>query len=384
MNQVAQQDGTAMDGQAHGRGDQSGSFRIHGPMTQAVLPPASAAASQAFSLDEIQPVEELDLQAEPSSSPSQPPPVPAAALSVRSGLLPRPLAGTDEPVQVHSALLAYYGELRAPERVDLRIDDLSFDPENPYARSSLLPPPRKPFPVLKSLAFVAAGAVIGAVAYGVALQHVQARAVRTVAGAAPQALVAQAAASSAEHPLQPAPAAGVATTPSPITTTAAPVPAAPAKAEAPIAATPVSVARAKRVVAAPSETPAVAAQPEPAAPAVAPVPAAVVASETAAPADSAAVAAAEPAEVLPVAPTRDEIKAGFDGVRGEIEACAAGGHGTTVAKVSISGAGRVSYATIEGAFQGTPQGSCMARVLRSASFPRFSQLSLKVSYPMGL
>jgi hypothetical protein len=383
MNQVAQQDGTAMDGQAHGRGDQSGSFRIHGPTTQTVLPPASAAASQAFSLDEIQPVEDLALQAEPPSSPSQPPPVPAAALSVRSNLLPRPLAGIDEPVQVHSALRAYYGELRAPERVDLRIDDLSFDPENPYARSSLLPPPRKPFPVLKSLALVAAGAVIGAVVYGVALQHVQARAVRIVAGAAPQALVAQAAASSAEHPLQPAPAAGVATTPSPITTTAATVPVAPAKAEAPIAATPVSVARAKRVVAAPSETPAVAAQPEPAAPAVAPVPAAVVASEPAAPADSAAVAA-EPAEVLPAAPTRDEIKAGFDGVRGEIEACAAGGHGTTVAKVSISGAGRVSYATIEGAFQGTPQGSCMARVLRSASFPRFSQLSLKVSYPMGL
>jgi hypothetical protein len=93
---------------------------------------------------------------------------------------------------------------------------------------------------------------------------------------------------------------------------------------------------------------------------------------------------AEPAESLPELPSRDDIKRSFEALRPALEACSADAHGTTFANVTISGDGHVSYSTIEGAFVGSPQGSCMARALRSASFPRFATASLKVRFPFVL
>jgi hypothetical protein len=95
-------------------------------------------------------------------------------------------------------------------------------------------------------------------------------------------------------------------------------------------------------------------------------------------------ASAEPAENLPELPSRDDIKRSFEALRPALEACSAAAHGTTFANVTISGDGHVSYSTIEGAFVGSPQGSCMARALRSASFPRFATASLKVRFPFVL
>jgi hypothetical protein len=44
----------------------------------------------------------------------------------------------------------------------------------------------------------------------------------------------------------------------------------------------------------------------------------------------------------------------------------------------------VTSALIDGVFKGTPEGSCMARTVRSARFPAFSQATLKVSFPVSL
>jgi len=39
---------------------------------------------------------------------------------------------------------------------------------------------------------------------------------------------------------------------------------------------------------------------------------------------------------------------------------------------------------VDGAFAGTPQGSCMARALRGAQFPQFASSQLRVVYPFAL
>jgi hypothetical protein len=95
-------------------------------------------------------------------------------------------------------------------------------------------------------------------------------------------------------------------------------------------------------------------------------------------------AGAEADQNLPELPARDDIKRAFEALRPALEACSADAHGTTFANVTINGNGQVSYSTVEGAFAGSPQGSCMARALRSASFPRFASASLKVRFPFVL
>jgi hypothetical protein len=82
--------------------------------------------------------------------------------------------------------------------------------------------------------------------------------------------------------------------------------------------------------------------------------------------------------------SRTQVQNSLESVRSQLQSCAAGVHGRTTANVTISGAGRVTYATIEGAFAGTPQGSCMARALRGAQFPQFASPQLRVRYPFAL
>lgn len=93
---------------------------------------------------------------------------------------------------------------------------------------------------------------------------------------------------------------------------------------------------------------------------------------------------APPSTGLPTQPTREEIKSAVEALRATLQACAGTGHGLTTARITIVGNGRVSSANIEGAFAGTPEGSCMARALRTATFPRFSAPTLQVTYPFRL
>lgn len=89
----------------------------------------------------------------------------------------------------------------------------------------------------------------------------------------------------------------------------------------------------------------------------------------------------EPAPSLPEQPSRNEVQAGIEQIRPALNTCAAGAHGTVFANLTIQGSGRVSYSAVEGEFTSGSVGSCMARALRSASFPQFSGPSLKVRYP---
>jgi hypothetical protein len=89
-------------------------------------------------------------------------------------------------------------------------------------------------------------------------------------------------------------------------------------------------------------------------------------------------------EVLPDQPTRDEIKRALGAIRPALQTCIGAAHGTTFANVTIASSGHVHYTSIEGAFAGTPQGSCMARALRSATVPRFSAESITVRFPFVL
>ena len=88
-----------------------------------------------------------------------------------------------------------------------------------------------------------------------------------------------------------------------------------------------------------------------------------------------------PVEALPEQPSRDDVQQRLLGMRDKLASCAGDQHGTSYANVTINGNGRVSHSTIEGAFAGTPAGSCMARTLRSASFPRFTGPQFTVRYP---
>jgi len=53
-------------------------------------------------------------------------------------------------------------------------------------------------------------------------------------------------------------------------------------------------------------------------------------------------------------------------------------------RVTIAASGRVTNALVTGDFTGTPEGSCMARTLRTVRFPPSSEASFTVTYPYRL
>jgi hypothetical protein len=75
----------------------------------------------------------------------------------------------------------------------------------------------------------------------------------------------------------------------------------------------------------------------------------------------------------------------MQGVEPAIRACAGERRGTAQIDVVVHGAsGRVVSATVTGSFQGSPEGSCMARAVRAARFPTFTGEPLRFRYPVGI
>jgi hypothetical protein len=95
----------------------------------------------------------------------------------------------------------------------------------------------------------------------------------------------------------------------------------------------------------------------------------------------AAVAPPAPAEPPRAELTREDVVRAMDGIRADIEACAAGGHGMFQLSITVSPSGRVTTSLVEGAFVGTPEGSCMARTGRRARFPAFEGEAVAIRYP---
>ena len=71
-------------------------------------------------------------------------------------------------------------------------------------------------------------------------------------------------------------------------------------------------------------------------------------------------------------------------MKAAVRECANGKPGTASIQATIASSGRISYAIVDGAFKGTPEGSCIARAVRKARFPAFSKASIKVTYPIAL
>ncbi|HET8933024.1 MAG TPA: GYF domain-containing protein, partial [Polyangiales bacterium] len=93
-------------------------------------------------------------------------------------------------------------------------------------------------------------------------------------------------------------------------------------------------------------------------------------------------APATEAEDLPDSPSRDETLAAMRGVEAAVRACAATETITGTAEVAINVAGatgRVTSATVTG-ITGTV-GSCIARAVRNARFPRFGKPAFSIKYP---
>jgi hypothetical protein len=107
-------------------------------------------------------------------------------------------------------------------------------------------------------------------------------------------------------------------------------------------------------------------------------------TENSNPASRQAPEAIAPTSELPVQPTREQVQQVLQLIQPALLACAAGGHGISVANIAVASSGRVSHGTIEGVFAGTAEGSCMARALRTATFPPFSAQNFSVKYPFRL
>jgi hypothetical protein len=261
------------------------------------------------------------------------------------------------------------------ERAELVIEDLSLQLDNPYLASSLVPPAKQPFPMRRMLAIgtgMLAAAAIGAVIQLSVLRGAHQTDVNAgaagIAAPTPAPIAAVGAVAATKQP--PARELAVAPQPEPaLEAPAAPVELAPAPVVAAIAPKveqPVVLAQ----LPAPSRSARVAppAPPEPSVPV----------AEAAMPVE--AVAAAD----LPEYPSREQVTAGFESVRAALSQCAAGRSGRVDIDASIASTGRIVHALVGGDFRGTVEGSCMARAVREAKFPAFSQARLKVSYPISL
>jgi hypothetical protein len=107
--------------------------------------------------------------------------------------------------------------------------------------------------------------------------------------------------------------------------------------------------------------------------------------DDAVPAKGAAKSAAA-SEALPESPTRDQVLSAMHGVEPDVKACAEGQDvesPTAQVAITVTGAtGKVTSVRVTG-IQGNV-GSCVARAVRNASFPKFAKASLSINFPFKL
>ena len=85
---------------------------------------------------------------------------------------------------------------------------------------------------------------------------------------------------------------------------------------------------------------------------------------------------------LPAHLAREQVIASMNRVQPAVAACFGNTHGSAMANITVVGrTGRVTAAQVKG--QTGSVGSCIARAVRRANFPRFADESLTVSYPFA-
>jgi predicted Zn finger-like uncharacterized protein len=86
---------------------------------------------------------------------------------------------------------------------------------------------------------------------------------------------------------------------------------------------------------------------------------------------------------LPDKPTRDDVLSAMGGVKDAVKACAKGAGGVAIANVTVAGkSGRVSNVEVSGITGDV--GSCIAKAVRKASFPKFKADDFQVKFPFRL
>jgi hypothetical protein len=106
-----------------------------------------------------------------------------------------------------------------------------------------------------------------------------------------------------------------------------------------------------------------------------------------APARTAAVPPAnrkKPPEVLPDKPSRDDVRAVLTPLRDALSDCAHGKTGVAQLDITVANTGTVTLVVVGGDFAGTREGSCIARVARTARFDRFKRPRFRVIFPFSL
>ncbi len=83
---------------------------------------------------------------------------------------------------------------------------------------------------------------------------------------------------------------------------------------------------------------------------------------------------------LPETPDRGAVRDALEGVAPQVQACFGDEHGVVDVVVMVASSGRVTTCTVSGRFAGTPVGSCIARAVRAARLPPFTQARFEVHY----
>lgn len=83
-------------------------------------------------------------------------------------------------------------------------------------------------------------------------------------------------------------------------------------------------------------------------------------------------------------PERAAVIGAMNAIASELQRCVGEAHGTADVTLTVRSSGAVSHALVEGAFAGSPAGSCIARTLRTAQLPPFGDAVLHIVYPLQL
>ncbi|HEX5658613.1 MAG TPA: hypothetical protein VFX59_15525 [Polyangiales bacterium] len=83
-------------------------------------------------------------------------------------------------------------------------------------------------------------------------------------------------------------------------------------------------------------------------------------------------------------PNRAQIVAAMNAMTEQLKGCVGDEHGVADVTLTVRAPGVVSHALVEGSFADSPQGTCIARALRTAKMPSFADPITRIEYPFQL
>jgi hypothetical protein len=83
-------------------------------------------------------------------------------------------------------------------------------------------------------------------------------------------------------------------------------------------------------------------------------------------------------------PDRAQVVAAMNAMTEQLKSCVGDEHGVADVTLTVRATGVVSHALVEGAFADSPQGSCIAKALRTTKLPAFGEPITRIEYPFQL